>query len=574
MTKLKSPSSKNAADNELIATIEEQSAELRLLRKEVAEWRKKYEKGEVRDIAFTNSEREVQPIYTPLDAAETSAEALGMPGFYPYTRGVHPTGYRGRLWTMRQFAGFGSARDTNERYKFLLAQGQTGLSVAFDFPTLMGYDSDHPRSEGEVGKCGVAISSLADMETLFDGIPLDKVSTSMTINGPAVILYCFYIAAAEKQGVDSKKLRGTIQNDILKEYMAQHAWVYPIEPALRLIVDCFEWSAEHVPQWNTISISGYHIREAGATAAQELAFTLADGFTYVERGIARGLDVDTFAPRLSFFWDIHNDFFEEIAKLRAARRIWARHMKDRYGAKDPRSLMMRFHSQTAGVTLTAQQPMNNIVRVAYQAMAAALGGTQSLHTNSMDETLALPTEESVQVALRTQQILAYETGVPNVIDPLGGSYYVETLTTELEREAEQLFEQIAEIGGVVRGLETGWLQRKINESAARQQWEIEQHRRVIVGVNEFVTDGPALEIELLKIAEETEREQAQRMAKMRSTRDSALVEKRLSALREAAGTPRNLMPYILDCARAYCTLYEIRAAMETVFGAYREPVFF
>jgi methylmalonyl-CoA mutase N-terminal domain/subunit len=574
MTKLKSPGSKGAADNELIATIEEQSAELRLLRKEVAEWRKKYEKGEVRDIAFTNSEKELRPIYSPLDAAETSAEALGMPGFYPYTRGVHPTGYRGRLWTMRQFAGFGSARDTNERYKFLLAQGQTGLSVAFDFPTLMGYDSDHPRSEGEVGKCGVAISSLSDMETLFDGIPLDEVSTSMTINGPAVILYCFYIAAAEKQGVDSKKLRGTIQNDILKEYMAQHAWVYPIEPALRLIVDCFEWSAEHVPQWNTISISGYHIREAGSTAAQELAFTLADGFTYVERGIARGLDVDTFAPRLSFFWDIHNDFFEEIAKLRAARRIWARHMKDRYGAKDPRSLMMRFHSQTAGVTLTAQQPMNNIVRVAYQAMAAALGGTQSLHTNSMDETLALPTEESVQVALRTQQILAYETGVPNVIDPLGGSYYVETLTTELEREAEQLFEEIAEIGGVVRGLETGWLQRKINESAARQQWEIEQHRRVIVGVNEFVTDGPALEIELLKIAEETEREQAQRMAKMRSTRDSALVEKRLSALREAAGTSRNLMPYILDCARAYCTLYEIRAAMETVFGAYREPVFF
>jgi methylmalonyl-CoA mutase N-terminal domain/subunit len=574
MTKLKSPSSNGAPDTELIATIEEQSAELRLLRKEVAEWRKKYEKGELRDIAFTNSEKEVQPIYTPLDAAETSAEALGMPGFYPYTRGVHPTGYRGRLWTMRQFAGFGSARDTNERYKFLLAHGQTGLSVAFDFPTLMGYDSDHPRSEGEVGKCGVAISSLADMETLFDGIPLDQVSTSMTINGPAVILYCFYIAAAEKQGVDSTKLRGTIQNDILKEYMAQHAWVYPIEPALRLIVDCFEWSAEHVPQWNTISISGYHIREAGATAAQELAFTLADGFTYVERGIARGLDVDSFAPRLSFFWDIHNDFFEEIAKLRAARRIWARHMKDRYGAKDPRSLMMRFHSQTAGVTLTAQQPMNNIVRVAYQAMAAALGGTQSLHTNSMDETLALPTEESVQVALRTQQILAYETGIPNVIDPLGGSYYIETLTTELEREAEMLFEQIAEIGGVVRGLETGWLQRKINESAARQQWEIEQHRRVIVGVNEFVTDGPALEIETLKIAEATEREQGQRMAKMRAERDSALVGKRLDALRKAAGTSENLMPYILDCARAYCTLYEIRAAMESVFGAYREPVFF
>jgi methylmalonyl-CoA mutase, N-terminal domain len=573
MTKLKSSGSK-ARDEELIATVEEQSAELRLLRTEVAEWKRKYEKAELRDIAFSNSEREVHPVYTPLDAAETSAEALGMPGFYPYTRGVHPSGYRGRLWTMRQFAGFGSARDTNERYKFLLAHGQTGLSVAFDFPTLMGYDSDHPRSEGEVGKCGVAISSLADMETLFDGIPLDKVSTSMTINGPAVILYCFYIAAAEKQGVDSTRLRGTIQNDILKEYMAQHAWVYPIEPALRLIVDCFEWSAEHVPQWNTISISGYHIREAGATAAQELAFTLADGFTYVERGIARGLDVDTFAPRLSFFWDIHNDFFEEIAKLRAARRIWARHMKERYHAKDPRSLVMRFHSQTAGVTLTAQQPMNNVIRVAYQAMAAVLGGTQSLHTNSMDETLALPTEESVQVALRTQQVLAYETGVPNVIDPLGGSYYVETLTTELEREAEMLFEQIAEVGGVVRGLETGWLQRKISESAARQQWEVEQHRRVIVGVNDFVTDEPELKIELLKIAEETEREQGRRMAKMRSERDNKLVEKRLEAIREAAKTSNNLMPFILDCARAYCTLYEIRAAMETVFGAYREPVFF
>jgi methylmalonyl-CoA mutase N-terminal domain/subunit len=574
MSKLKSPESKGAAERDLIATNEEQSAELRLLRKEVAEWRRKYEKGELRDIAFTNSEKEVHAVYTPLDAAETDAAALGMPGVYPYTRGIHPTGYRGRLWTMRQFAGFGSARDTNERYKFLLAHGQTGLSVAFDFPTLMGYDSDHPRSEGEVGKCGVAISSLADMETLFDGIPLDEVSTSMTINGPAVILYAFYIAAAEKKGIDSHKLRGTIQNDILKEYMAQHAWVYPIEPALRLIIDCFQWSAEHVPQWNTISISGYHIREAGATAAQELAFTLADGFTYVERGIARGLDVDSFAPRLSFFWDIHNDFFEEIAKLRAARRIWARHMKERYGAKDPRSLVMRFHSQTAGVTLTAQQPMNNIIRVAYQAMAAVLGGTQSLHTNSMDETLALPTEESVQVALRTQQVLAYETGVPNVIDPLGGSYYVETLTTELEREAEMYFKQIEEVGGVVRGLETGWLQRKINESAARQQWEIEQHRRVIVGVNEFVTDEPELKIELLKIAEETERDQKQRMARMRAERDNALVEKRLAALREAAKTSENLMPHILDCARAYCTLYEIRAAMEAVFGAYREPVFF
>jgi methylmalonyl-CoA mutase N-terminal domain/subunit len=386
-------------------------------------------------------------------------------------------------------------------------------------------------------------------------------------------LYCFYLAAAEKQGADLKQLRGTIQNDILKEYMAQHAWVYPIEPALRLIVDCFAWSAEHVPQWNTISISGYHIREAGATAAQELAFTLADGFTYVERGIARGLDVDSFAPRLSFFWDIHNDFFEEIAKLRAARRIWARHMRDRYGAKDPRSLIMRFHSQTAGVTLTAQQPMNNVVRVAYQAMAAVLGGTQSLHTNSMDETLALPTEESVQVALRTQQVLAYETGVPNVMDPLGGSYYIEALTSEMEEEAEGLFKQIEEVGGVVRGLETGWLQRKIAESAARQQWEIEQHRRVIVGVNEFVTDEPELTIPLLKIGN-TDEEQRERLASLRQTRDAALVERRLNELREAAKTNENMMPHILDAARAYCTLYEIRAAMEDVFGAYREPVFF
>ena len=556
-----------------IADADEKDRENERLRAEIEQWKRKYEAAKKRDIGFTNSEKEVKPVYTGVDTEGMHEADLGMPGAYPYTRGIHPTGYRGKLWTMRQFAGFGSATDTNERYKFLLAHGQTGLSVAFDFPTLMGYDSDHPRSEGEVGKCGVAISSMADMEVLFDGIPLDKVSTSMTINGPAVILYCFYLAAAEKQGVPLDQLRGTIQNDILKEYMAQHAWCFPIEPALRLIVDCFEWSSEHVPQWNTISISGYHIREAGATAAQELAFTLADGFTYVERGIERGLDVDSFAPRLSFFWDIHNDFFEEIAKLRAARRIWARHMRDRYGAKDPRSLVMRFHSQTAGVTLTAQQPMNNIVRVAYQAMAAVLGGTQSLHTNSMDETLALPTEESVQVALRTQQVLAYETGVPNVMDPLGGSFYVEALTTQLEEEAESLFRQIDEIGGVVRGLETGWLQRKIAESAARQQWEIEQHRRVIVGVNEFVTDEPELTIPLLKIGD-TESEQREKLAKLRATRDNAVVEQRLSALRSAARNNENLMPHILDAARAYCTLYEIRAAMEDVFGAYREPVFF
>lgn len=547
--------------------------ELSQLRAEVAEWRRRYATGEVRDINFTNSAFEVEPLYTALDV-DSRANAGVLPGAYPYTRGIHPTGYRGRLWTMRQFAGFGTARETNARFKFLLEHGQTGLSTAFDFPTLMGYDSDHPRSEGEVGKTGVAISSLSDMETLFEGIPLDKVSTSMTINGPAVILFCFYVAAAERQGVKSTELRGTVQNDILKEYMAQHAWCYPIEPALRLIVDLFEWGAEHAPQWNTVSISGYHIREAGSTAAQELAFTLANGFTYVERGVARGLAVDSFAPRLSFFFDIHNDFFEEIAKLRAARRIWARRMREKYGAKDPRSWTLRFHSQTAGVTLTAQQPMNNVVRVAYQALAAVLGGTQSLHTNSMDETLALPTEQAVQVALRTQQVLAYETGVPNVSDPLGGSYYIEALTDALEKDAEALFEQIEEIGGVVRGIEQGWFQRKIAESAARQQWEIEQHRRVIVGVNDFVTEEPELSIPLLKVGATAEREQQDRLGALRESRDAKRANTALEALASAAGTKANLIPYILECARSYCTLYEIRHAMEREFGAYREPVFF
>jgi methylmalonyl-CoA mutase N-terminal domain/subunit len=559
---------------DLSETVREQREEIERLRAQVAAWRERYARGAKRDIGFMNSTHEVAPLYTALDALEPDPTTVGVPGEFPFTRGIHPTGYRGKLWTMRQFAGFGTAKETNARYKFLLEHGQTGLSVAFDFPTLMGYDSDHPRSEGEVGKCGVAISSLADMETLFEGIPLDKVSTSMTINGPAIILWAFYIAAAEKQGVASTALRGTIQNDILKEYMAQHAWCFPIEPALRLIVDCFQWGAQHAPHWNTISISGYHIREAGSTAVQELAFTLADGFTYVERGIARGLDVDEFAPRLSFFWDIHNDFFEEVAKLRAARRIWARHMKDRYGAKSPRSWVMRFHSQTAGVTLTAQQPMNNVVRVAYQALAAVLGGTQSLHTNSMDETLALPTESAVQVALRTQQVLAYETGVPNVIDPLGGSYYVEALTDQMEREAEGLFEEIDRAGGVVRALETGWLQRRIAESAARQQWEVEQRRRITVGVNEFMTEGEELTIPLLRVGDEADREQRARLERVRATRDHDRVTRRLDALRAAARGTENLMPYILDCARAYCTLYEIRRAMEDVFGAYREPVFF
>jgi methylmalonyl-CoA mutase N-terminal domain/subunit len=538
-------------------------------------WREDYEAASKRPIDFvTQSSAEVNPLYTPEDVEGAEYERdLGYPGAYPYTRGIHPTMYRGRLWTMRQFSGFGTAEDTNRRYKFLLERGQTGLSVAFDFPTLMGYDSDSPRSEGEAGKCGVAISSLADMETLFDGIPMEQVSTSMTINGPAAMLFCFYVAAAEKQGADIGKLRGTVQNDMLKEYMAQHAWIFPVEPALKIIVDMFEWASEHTPLWNTISISGYHIREAGATAVQEMAFTLANGFEYVERGMARQLDVDDFAPRLSFFWDVHNDFFEEIAKMRAARRVWAKHMRERYGARDPRSWMMRFHCQTAGVSLTAQQPMNNVVRVAYQAMAAALGGTQSLHTNSLDETLALPTEEAVKLALRTQQILAFETGVPNLVDPLAGSYYVEALTDRMEREAEDLFTQIEQIGGVVKGIELGWFQRQIHQSALRFQHEVDQKRRIVVGVNDYV-DQDGDELEILQVNEEAGAFQRKRLARLREGRDAARIGSTLQELRSAAARDDNVIPYMLDCARAYCTLYEIRHALEEVYGAYREPVFF
>jgi methylmalonyl-CoA mutase N-terminal domain/subunit len=555
--------------------LSEQEVELERLRAEVAAWRTRAAGLPVRtDVEFSSvSGRSVEPVYTTLDLPADVIAATGLPGGFPYTRGIHPNMYRGRLWTMRQFAGFGTAEDTNTRYKFLLERGQTGLSVAFDFPTLMGYDSDHPRAEGEVGKCGVAISSLADMETLFDGIPLDQVSTSMTINGPAAMLFCFYVAAAERQGAPIAQLQGTIQNDILKEYMAQHAWIFPAEPALKIIVDLFEWASEHTPKWNTISISGYHIREAGATATQELAFTLANGFSYVEHGVARGLNVDSFAPRLSFFWDVHNDFFEEIAKLRAARRIWARHMRERYGAKDPRSWKMRFHCQTAGVTLTAQQPHNNVVRVAYQALAAVLGGTQSLHTNALDETLALPTEESVRIALRTQQIIAYETGVPNVADPLGGSYYLESLTDQLEREAEGLFAEIEAQGGVVKAIESGWFQRQIAHSSMRFQAELEQGRRTIVGVNDFIEEGEA-PVEILKVGDEAERTQRARMARLRANRDQALVTERLRALRSAAAEDHNIIPAMLDCARAYCTLYEIRHVLEEIYGSYREPVFF
>jgi methylmalonyl-CoA mutase N-terminal domain/subunit len=563
---------------ELAERLREREEEVRSLRAELARWEEEWGHTPKReDTLFTSiSGSEVNPLYTPLDLEGDAGypEKLSFPGEYPFTRGPYSTMYRTRLWTMRQFAGFATAEETNQRYKYLLANGQTGLSVAFDFPTLMGYDSDHPRSLGEVGVCGVAISSPADMETLFDGIPLDKVSVSMTINGPAIILFAFYVAAAEKQGVSPDTLRGTVQNDILKEYQAQHAWVYPPEPALRLIVDMFDWASRKAPRYNPISISGYHIREAGATAGQELAFTLGNGFEYVERGIARGLDVDRFAPRLSFFFDVHNDFFEEVAKFRAARRIWARHMRERYGAKNPESWRLRTHAQTAGVSLTAQQPENNIVRVAYQGLAAVLGGTQSLHTNSMDETLALPTEKAVRIALRTQQVLAYETGVPNTIDPLAGSYYVEALTDRLEEEAEETFREVEEIGGVVPGIEAGWFQKGIAESAFRQQREVEMGMRKIVGVNDFTDGSETVEIDTLKISSEVEEKQRARMARLRAGRDEGRVGDTLAALEAAAATDANLVDPILDCARADCTLFEIRESMEKVFGSYKEPVFF
>lgn len=527
------------------------------------------------DTDFTTvSGQPVRALYTPLDTrGDDYIGDVGLPGEYPFTRGPYATMYRTRLWTKRLFSGFATAEETNERYKFLLERGTTGLSVAFDFPTLMGYDSDDPLSEGEVGKCGVAITSLADMETLFDGIPLDRVSVSMTINGPAIMLYCFLLAAAEKQGVPLEKVTGTIQNDILKEYQAQHAWIYPPKPALKIITDIFEWSSIHAPKFNTISISGYHIREAGATAVEELAFTLKNGFAYVEEGIARGLDVDEFAPRLSFFWDVHNDFFEEIAKFRAGRRIWARHMRDVYGAQRPESWRLRTHAQTAGVTLTAQQPHNNIARIAYQGLAAVLGGTQSLHTNAMDETLALPTEHAVRIALRTQQILAFETGIPNTIDPLAGSYFVESMTDELERQAEEIFTEIDNLGGVVAGIESGYFQGRIARSARRFQNEVEAGSRLIVGVNSFQEDDGE-EIEILKIDESAGEAQHRRLATLRQTRDSEEVERSLSVLSAAARADDNLMPPMLDAVRAYATLGEIRTALENVYGRFKEPVAF
>jgi methylmalonyl-CoA mutase N-terminal domain/subunit len=532
-------------------------------------WEREYQAAPRRDDGVetsTLSGMEVEPLYTPEDRGPQEE----LPGQYPYTRGIHPTGYRGRLWTMRQFSGFATAEQTNRRYKYLLANGQTGLSVAFDMPTLMGQDSDAPTSRGEIGHCGVAIDSLADMETLFDGIPLGDVSTSMTINSPAAVLLCMYLAVAEKQGVPFSRVSGTLQNDILKEFIAQKEYIFPPEPSMRLVVDSIEYCTREVPRWNTVSISGYHIREAGSTAAQELAFTLADGFAYVDACIERGMNVDDFAPRLSFFFDAHIDFFEEIAKFRAARRIWARHLRERYGARDERSWKLRFHTQTAGVSLTAQQPELNIARTAVEALAAVMGGTQSLHTNAMDEVLALPTDKAARIALRTQQMIAYETGVASTIDPLGGSYFVERLTDRMEDEAEAYFERIEALGGVVPAIETGFFQKEIADAAFRHQQELDQRRRVMVGVNDFVSEGDD-ELEILRIPASLEQEQAERVREVRRRRDAAVASRALEQLRGAATSPtENLMPYVLDAVRAYCTEGEIMGAMVDVFGLYTE----
>jgi methylmalonyl-CoA mutase N-terminal domain/subunit len=535
-------------------------------------WRERY--GRDRDERFsTVSDQVIQPLYSPIDRErEDFPRDVGFPGAYPFTRGIYPNMHRGRLWTMRQFAGFGSARETNQRFHYLLANGSTGLSVAFDNPTLMALDSDSPRSLGEVGRTGVAIDSLADMETLFDGIPLDKVSTSMTINAPANVLFAMYIAVGEKQGVAADKLSGTNQNDILKEYIAQKEWVYPPEPSLQLVVDSIEYASTHVPRWNPVSVSGYHIREAGATAAQELAFTIADGMAYVEASLARGLDVDSFAPRLSFFWNSHIDFFEEIAKYRAARRIWARLMRDKFGAKNPKSWLMRFHTQTAGVSLTLQQPENNIVRTALEALAAVLGGTQSLHTNSMDEVYALPTEKAVQIALRTQQIIAHETGVVNTVDPLGGSYFIESLTDQMEEMANEYFARIEELGGVIPAIEQGFFQREIADAAFHYQQQLDSGEKKIVGVNDFVTEEGE-EIPLLRIDPEVEAQQVKRLREVKAGRNQAHVRRRLEELEQAAIRRENSMPYILEAVRAYATVEEITNALKAVYGTWREPVF-
>jgi len=517
----------------------------------------------------TTSGHPTRRLYTQADLPNWDPDRdLGMPGVPPYTRGIHPTMYRTRLWTMRQFAGFGTAEDTNARFRYLLSQGQTGLSAAFDLPTLMGYDSDHPLSEGEVGKCGVAISSLADMEVLFDKIPLASVTTSMTINSPAAVIWAMYLAVAEKQGADWRKISGTLQNDILKEYIAQKEYIYPPEPSMRLVIDTFEFGVKNTPKFNTISISGYHIREAGSTAIQELAFTLRDGLEYVEWGMRRGLEVDQFVPQLSFFFNAHNDFFEEIAKYRAARRIWHKAMVERYQSKNPRSWALRFHTQTAGCSLTAQQPYNNVVRTALQALAAVMGGTQSLHTNSLDEAWALPTEFAATIALRTQQIIAHETGVTNTVDPLGGSYFVETLTNEVARGAWDYIDQIDAMGGMVAAIERGYPQREIAEASYRYQMAVDKKEKIIVGVNDFISEVKPLEI--LQIDETVGRRQAERLRKLRAERSQGEVDRRLGALRNAAKGNENLMPFIFDAVKAYATLGEVCDALRDVFGTYEE----
>jgi methylmalonyl-CoA mutase, N-terminal domain len=546
------------------------------------EWEEKSLEPSLRKMPESQAEfttvslKPIERLYTPRDLEEIDFERdINFPGMAPYTRGIHPTGYRAKPWTMRQFAGYGSAFDTNRRFKYLLEHGQTGLSTAFDLPTLMGYDSDHPFSEGEVGKCGVAISSREDMEVLFDGIPLDRVTTSMTINAPASMIFAFFLAVAERQGAEWRDVGGTLQNDILKEYIAQKEWIYPPRPSMRLITDTFRFCAERMPKWNSISISGYHIREAGATAAQELAFTLRDGIEYVEYGVRAGLDVDEFAPRLSFFFNAHNDFFEEVAKYRAARRIWSRVMTERFKAKNPRSHQLRFHAQTAGVSLTVQQPINNISRVAIQALAAVLGGAQSLHCDGYDEALALPTERAALIALRTQQIIAHETGATNTVDPLGGSYFVEKLTAELEEEAWDYFRKIDAMGGMIEAVEAGFPQKEIHESAYQYQRAVERGEKVIVGVNAYQMNTDELgEPNILQIDESVAKLQEERLAKLRAKRDGAAARRALDELRRGAEDPNaNTMPLLIDCARADCTLGEMCDALRPVFGEYQEPDF-
>jgi len=555
------------------------SEERKKLEKELRRWEATTLKDALKALPerrkefVTTSSRAVKRLYTPLDLPDTFLKRLGKPGEYPFTRGIHPTMYRGRLWTMRLFAGYGSAEDTNERFKYLIAHGETGLSVAFDMPTLYGYDTDEPEAKGEFGTCGVAVSSLEDMQTLFSGIDVGRVSTSMTINGPASVTWAMYLAMAEERGVSRSSLRGTIQNDILKEYQAQKEWIFPPEPSMRLVVDTFEFGSKHVPQWNTISISGYHIREAGSTAAQELAFTLANGFEYVRWGIDRGLRVDDFAPRLSFFFNAHNDLFEELAKYRAARRIWAREMRETFGAKNPRSWLLRFHSQTAGVSLTAQQPEVNIVRTTIQALAAVLGGTQSLHTNAYDEAYQVPNEKAARIALRTQQILAHESGVANTVDPLGGSYFLEAKTDELEEDAYRYFDRIQGLGGVIPAIRKGFFQQEIANSAYRYQREIEDKERIIVGVNDFVVDEQP-EVEPLRVTEASFKAQLERLKRMRRTRDKKKWERSLDRLRTACEGEDNTMPHILEGVKAKATLGEICDVMREAFGVWEEPLLY